>query len=294
MKETDFKSISLIAEESIDKLEEMQGNRYGSGIPSGFDIIDNNFSGWQDNELIVIGGRPAMGKTSFAIKIARNAAERGFPVLFRSIEMSRQHIMFRIISDMADVDSRRLIDGVLTTEHWSRITEAAGVINDLPFFINDKPDETIESLKNSIISFHEKHGHCLIIIDNLQYIDGTNSERKDIEIGTVTRGLKLIANELCIPIVITSHLNRKLEERSDKRPQITDLRGSGEIEQDADVIAFLYRDEVYNPGSPTADVKSNEGYAEFIVAKNRDGITGRVTLTFVPHRSTFENYKSSP
>lgn len=286
MEETDCKNISSVVDECLDKVEETQGNKYGSMIPSCFDVIDARLMGWQDNELIVIGGRPAMGKSSFAIKIARNAAERGFPVLFRSIEMSRQHITFRILADVAKVDSQSLRSGVLTPDQWSYVTDAAGSINDLPLFINDKPEETIESLQNSIISFHEKHGRCLVIIDNLQYIEGSNSERKDIEIGTVTRGLKLIANELCIPIVVTSHLNRKLEERSDKRPQITDLRGSGEIEQDADIIAFLYRDEVYNRD----ENNPNKGTAEFIIAKNRNGSTGVVPLKFLPQFATFENY----
>ena len=292
MKETDFKNISSALEDSIDKIEDMYGSRRIPGIPSGFDIIDARLMGWQDTDLIVIGGRPAMGKTSFAIKIARNAAVLGFPVLFRSIEMSRQRIMFRIIADMARVDSQRLRSGNINPEDWSRIHDAAGIINesDSPLFINDKPEETIKYLQNSIVSFHEKYGRCLVVIDNLQYIEGSNSERKDIETGTVTRGLKLIANELCIPIVVTSHLNRKLEERSDKRPQITDLRGSGEIEQDADIIAFLYRDEIYNRD----ENNPNKGTAEFIIAKNRNGSTGVVPLKFLPQFATFENYRSSP
>lgn len=282
----EFNSISGEMIEDWEKRKD-SGN---SGIATGLVDIDRMLCGLQDTDLIIIGARPSMGKTALAQKIATNVAMSGKPVCFRSIEMRHKRIYTRVISSLARIDSERFKTGDFNSMHWEKIIDISAKLDNLPLFIDDTPYENIQQLQRSIKSFHREHGHCLVIIDYLQYITGIKSERADLEIGTITRGLKQVANELYIPIVLLAQLNRKVEERNDKRPIKSDLRGSGEIEQDADVIAFLYRDEVYNPNGTLKNGRSNIGYAEFIISKNRDGQTATVPLTFLPQFATFENY----
>lgn len=270
----------------VDKWESQKGQLI-TGIPTGLIDIDRHLGGLQDQNLIIIAGRPSMGKTAIAIKMAKNAAERGIPVAFRSIEMSREQIVTRKTADESQVDGERFKSGQLDQSHWRKIIDAVSKLSNLPIFIDDKPTEHIQSLQRNIRQFIKRNGHSLVVIDYLQYIKGIKSDRADIEIGTITRGLKATARELKIPIVLLSQLSRNVENRAltDRRPKMADLRGSGEIEQDADVIAFLYRDEVYIPKP------ENKGMAEFIIEKNRDGKCSTVPLTWIAHRATFENAK---
>lgn len=274
--------MGVLADAMIERWESNKG-KIVTGIPTGLTDIDRVLGGLQSGNLIIIAGRPSMGKTAMAVKIARNAARKGFPVGFRSIEMSKEQIFTRQTSDISQVDSERFKSGDLQAHHWESIVAAVGRIHGLPIYIDDKPTERIRQLQRSIRQFVKRHGHSLIIIDYLQYIEGLKSDRKDLEIGTVTRGLKASAREHGIPIILLAQLNRELEKRDNKRPRKSDLRGSGEIEQDADIIAFLYRDEVYNENTP------EKGIAEFIIDKNRDGKCATVKMAWIPHRATFDN-----
>ncbi len=274
--------IGSFADDMIQRWE-MQKGMAVTGISTGFIDLDAYLNGWQDSTLYIVAGRPSMGKSAFALKVAQHAARRGRPVGFRSIEMSKEQLFTRNASDMSGVDSERFRSGEIATDQWGVIVEAVSKMYKMPIYIDDKPVEKIRNLQRSIRQFVKRYGHGLIIIDYLQYIEGEKSERFDLQIGTITRGLKSTARELKIPIVLLAQLNRKLEERDNKRPKKSDLRGSGEIEQDADVVMFLYRDEVYDPKSKDA------GIAEVIIDKHRDGKTGTIKLAWVSHRATFEN-----
>jgi replicative DNA helicase len=268
--------------EHIELIEKRRESKGLPGIPSGLADVDRKFGGFQGSRLHVVAGRPGMGKTAFGMRVARGAAKAGFPVLQISLEMSKGQLLDRELSCAANVDGERIQNGDLQAEHWGRICEAAEEVSCLPLFVDDSPTCTIKECQATIRQFYRKHGRCLVIIDYLDYIRGNASERKDIEIGTITKGLKAAAKEHNIPVVLFVQLNRKCEERDDKRPEIRDLRNSGEIEQDADIIAFLYRDEVYNENS------AHKGSAELIVRKYRQGKPGTVALAWIDSRTTFE------
>ncbi|MDY0096217.1 MAG: replicative DNA helicase [Candidatus Vecturithrix sp.] len=259
-----------------------------TGIKCGLHDIDRHFGGFQPATLYVVGARPSMGKSALGTRFLRGAGKLGTPGLFISIEMSKEQTIAREVSCESGVDSERFRSGYLSDQHWEQITEAAGRIDNLPVWIDDSPTAKIKVVQSKIRQFYKLHGHCLVVIDYLQYIKGLESERKDIEIGTITRGLKASAKEYGIPIILLAQLNRDLEKRNDKRPEIADLRGSGEIEQDADIISFLYRDEVYNKD----ENNPNRGVAEFITKKFRDGKLGTVFLAWIGHRATFENFRN--
>jgi len=268
----------------IDKLESMRKNPGPPGILTGLTDVDRMLGGLQGSNLYVIGARPSMGKSALGMRFCRGAAKTETPCLFVSIEMSRDQVVARETSCFSGIDGERLMCGDLDSYHWEKISTAASEISELPIWIDDSPSATIKEIQSKIRQFYKSHGRCLVVIDYLQYIKGVESERHDIEIGTITRGLKTSAKTHDIPVVLLAQLSRQLEQRTDRRPIASDLRGSGEIEQDADIIAFLYRDEVYNP------TQENHGVAEFIVRKHRNGKTGPLFLTWIEHRTTFENY----
>jgi replicative DNA helicase len=278
-----FYKLGDLLPETIDALEKMKKNPGYPGIPCGLSDIDRKFGGFQGSTLYVVGGRPSMGKTAFGMKVSRGAAKGGFPVLQISLEMSKDQLIFRELSCSANVDGERFINGGLDETHWDDIIEAAEKIDQLPIYVDDSPTATIKEIQSKIRKFYKTHGRCLITIDYLDFIRGLASDRKDLEIGTITKGLKAAAKNHNIPIILFVQLNRDCEKRENKRPEIRDLRNSGEIEQDADIIAFLYRDEYYNPET------EHRGVAEFIVRKFRNGKIGTVFLSWVNHRTTFEN-----
>ncbi len=285
-----FHPISKIIESNIDALEERQGQRaLVTGVPTGYAKLDHMTSGFQGSDMVILAARPSMGKTALALNIARNAAIDGnVPVAIFSLEMSKESLSERMLCAEARVDSNRLRGGFLNPEDWNRITEAASTLSEAAIFIDDSADISATSIrtKSRRLKMDKDHGLGLIIIDYLQLMRGrTNSERRDLEISEISRSLKLLAKELNVPVVALSQLNRKLEERSDKRPQLSDLRESGALEQDADVVAFIYRDEVYNRD----ENNPNRGTAEIIVAKQRNGPTGIVPLTFLGAYTRFEN-----
>jgi replicative DNA helicase len=283
-----FHPLSKIIEINIDALEKRQANRaLVTGIPTGYTRLDNMTSGLQGSDLIILAARPAMGKTALALNIARNAALIGnVPVAVFSLEMSKEQLSMRMLCAEARVDSSRLRSGFLNPEDWANITDAASALSEAPIYIDDSPDISATSIRTKSRRLKMDKDLGLIIIDYLQLMRGhENTERRDLEISDISRSLKLLAKELNVPVLALSQLNRKLEERSDKRPQLSDLRESGALEQDADVVAFIYRDEVYNKD----ENNPNRGVAEVILAKQRNGPTGVVPLTFLGAYTRFEN-----
>ena len=283
-----FHPLSKIIESNIDALEERQGKQaLVTGVPTGFTRLDHMTSGLQGSDMIILAARPSMGKTAFALNMARNAAVDGnIPVAIFSLEMSKEQLSERMLCAEARVDSNRLRGGFLNPDDWNRITEAAGILSEAPIFIDDSPDISATSIRTKSRRLKMDKGLGLVVIDYLQLMRSRVSlERRDLEISEISRALKLLAKELGIPVVALSQLNRKLEERADKRPQLSDLRESGALEQDADVVAFIYRDEVYHKD----ENNPNRGTAEIIIAKQRNGPTGLVPLTFLGQYTRFEN-----
>ena len=286
-----FYHLSQIIETNIDALEERQGNRtLITGVPTGFTQFDNLTSGCQNSDLIILAARPSMGKTAFALNIARNAAvDAGVPVAFFSLEMSKEQLSMRLLCTEARIDSSRLRSGFFSKEDWIKLTDAAGLLSEAPIYIDDSPDITAMTIRTKARRLKMEQDVGLIIIDYLQLMRGrASSERRDLEISDISRSLKALAKELDVPVIALSQLNRKLEERSDKRPQLSDLRESGALEQDADLVAFIYRDEVYNK----EENNPNRGKAEIILAKQRNGPVGVATLAFLNAYTRFENLAS--
>ena len=256
-----------------------------TGVPSGYADLDKYTSGFQPSDLIVIAGRPSMGKTAFALNIAQYVATHADPVVpvaIFSLEMAKEQLGFRFLCAEARVDSNRLRSGFLTEKDWPSLTTAAGVLAEAPIFIDDSPTLSVLELRAKArrLKIEKKIG--MVIIDYLQLIRGRSSaERREQEISEISRALKALAKELKVPVLALSQLNRKLEDRGDKRPQLADLRESGAIEQDADVILCLYRDAVYNLDSPDKNI------AEVLIRKQRNGPTGVIKLAFLDRFTRF-------
>jgi replicative DNA helicase len=263
-----------------------------TGVPSGFGDLDAETAGFQSSDLIVVAARPSMGKTSLCLDVARHAAVEGeIPVALFSLEMSKEQIALRLLCSEAQVDNRQLRRGYLRESDWPKLTTAAGVLSDSPIFIDDSPALSVLELRAKARRLKAERNVGLIIVDYLQLMRGRmDSDRfrsREQEISEISRSLKALAKELTVPVIALSQLNRRVEERGDKTPQLADLRESGAIEQDADVILFIYRDELYNrsPENP------NKGTADIIVGKQRNGPAGRkIRLTFLEPFATFVDY----
>jgi replicative DNA helicase len=270
---------------TIEKLYEKK--ELVTGVPTGYDDVDKLTSGLQNSELIIVAGRPSMGKTAFAINIAQNAAiEMGVPVAIFSLEMSKEQLAVRMLSSEARVDSQRLRKGFLGETDWPKLTTAAGKLSDAPIFIDDSPAISVLEMKAKARRLKTENGLGLVVLDYLQLMRGRDSSLpREQEISEISRSLKALAKELDVPVVALSQLNRQVEARTDKRPQMADLRESGAIEQDADVIMFIYRDEVYNKSEDNPE----KGLAEIIIGKQRNGPTGKAKLTFLNDYTRFEN-----
>jgi replicative DNA helicase len=259
-----------------------------TGVATGFERIDDMTSGLQNSDLIIIAGRPSMGKTAFALNIAQYAAlETQIPVAVFSLEMSKEQLAFRLLASEARVDSQRMRKGFLGEMDWPKLTEAAGRLSEAAMYIDDTPAITVLEMKAKSRRLKAERGLGLIVVDYIQLMRGGGSSRdsREQEISEISRSLKALAKELQVPVIALSQLNRKVEDRPNRRPQMADLRESGAIEQDADVIAFIYRDEVYNK----ADDNPEKGKAEIIIGKQRNGPTGTVKLAFLNQYTTFEN-----
>jgi replicative DNA helicase len=270
---------------SLDRLEELydRGETI-TGVPTGYQDLDEHLSGLQPSNLIVVGGRPSMGKTAFALGLAANAAMLGTPVLFFSLEMSHLEVAQRLLCAEARVDATRMRNGRLLEADWPKISNAIGRIGGAPLYIDDNPNATVMDIRAKARRMRARDGLGLVVVDYLQLMSGRlGAENRQVEISEISRGLKILARELVIPVVALSQLSRGLESRADKRPMLADLRESGAIEQDADVVMFIYRDELYSPDSP------DRGAAEIHIAKHRNGPTGAVQLAFVTNYARFAN-----
>lgn len=258
-----------------------------TGVPTGFEKVDELTSGLQKSDLVIIAGRPSMGKTALALNIARHAAvEAGIPVAVFSLEMAKEQLAIRLLSSEARVDSLRIRRGFLGETDWPKLTTAAGRLSEAPVFIDDTPAMMVLEMKAKARRLTAEAGLGLIILDYLQLMrSGTNKDSREQEISEISRSLKALAKELNVPVVAISQLNRRVEDRPNRRPQMADLRESGAIEQDADLIAFIYRDEVYNRSEDNPE----KGMAEIIIGKQRNGPTGVVKLAFLEKYTRFEN-----
>ncbi len=287
-----FSKMSDLMAEGYRQLEARYAEKKAiTGVPTGYADLDEITSGLQRGDLIVIAGRPSMGKTAFAMNLARNAAvESDDPkaVAVFSLEMSSQQLALRMLASEARVDMKLLRTGRFSAEDWRKLANHSGTLAAAPIFIDDTPAISVLELRSKCRRLKKEHdGLDLVIIDYLQLMSGrADAERREQEISEITRSLKGLAKELDVPVIALSQLNRSLESRGDKRPMMSDLRESGAIEQDADLIAFIYRDEVYNKKP------DNEGLAEIIIAKQRNGPTGTVNLTFLHRYTRFENHAS--
>ena len=258
-----------------------------TGISTGFNDLDELTSGLQPSDLIIVAARPSMGKTAFSVNIAEAAALRGKKaVVIFSMEMSASQLALRLISSIGRIHAQHLRNGDLSEEDWPRVTNAIAILSEAKIFIDDTPGLSPVELRSRARRLHREHGGLgLIVIDYLQLMQVPgNKENRATEISEISRSLKGLAKELNVPVIALSQLNRSLEQRADKRPMMSDLRESGAIEQDADVIMFIYRDEYYNKESP------DKGLAEIIIGKQRNGPTDMVKLAFLGHYTKFENY----
>ena len=283
---TSYSPIKDVVKKSIKAIEDLQEEReLVTGAPSHFKDLDKLTAGFQRSDLIIIAGRPSMGKTAFALNIACNAAlKSNLPIGFFSLEMSKEQLAMRLLCSEARVDSHKIRSGFLSRQECAKMLTAAGAFMDAPIYIDDPPAITTMELRAKSRRMKADGGLEMIVVDYLQLMRGREgSERREQEISDVSRSLKAIAKELNVPVIALSQLNRKVEERVNKRPMLSDLRESGAIEQDADVILFIYRDEVYNPN--TNDV----GIAEVTIGKQRNGPLGVVKLQYMNSYTRFEN-----
>ena len=272
---------------NLDRLEEIM-NRGDTitGVPTGFTDLDDLLSGLQPSALYVVGARPSMGKTALALSVVANAAiETKRPVLVFSLEMGQLELTQRLLCAEARVDSKLVRNGKLTDGDWGKIAHATGRLAAAPIWIDDNPNLTIMEIRSKARRLKSRLGDLgLIVVDYLQLMTGrSNAENRQVEVSEISRGLKILARELECPVMALSQLSRQLELRADKRPMLADLRESGSIEQDADVVMFIYRDEVYNLDSP------DRGTAEILVSKHRNGPTGNVRLAFLDRYTKFAN-----
>jgi replicative DNA helicase len=258
-----------------------------TGVPTGFTKLDELTSGLQPSDLIIVAGRPSMGKTALALDIAAYAAvEGGIPSAIFSLEMAKEQLALRMLCSEAKVDAHRLRGGFLSESDWPKLTRAAGSLSEAPIFIDDTPGLSALEMRAKSRRMKAEHNLGLVVVDYLQLMRGrADSDNREQEISDISRSLKALAKELNVPVMALSQLNRRVEERGDRRPQLSDLRESGAIEQDADVIIFLYRDEVYNK----SEDNPNKGKAEIIIGKQRNGPTDKFELTFLDKFTCFEN-----
>ena len=276
-----------IVKDSIETIDRLYQNKaHVTGIPTGYVDFDIKTAGLQPSDLIIIAGRPSMGKSAFAIGIAEYAGViEKVPTAIFSLEMSKEQLVQRMLCSHARVDAHKVRTGYLATSDWPRLTAAAGKLSEAPIFIDDSPAISVMELRAKARRLKSHHGIKLIILDYMQLMRGSamNMESRQQEISEISRSLKALARELSVPVIAISQLSRAVESRTDHRPQLSDLRESGAIEQDADVVVLILREEYYNP-SP-----DNQGVAEVIIAKQRNGPVGSLRLAFIKEFTRFDN-----
>ena len=281
-----FFAVKDIVKDSFKTIEQLyERKEMVTGVPTGFTEVDKLTSGLQSSDLIVVAGRPSMGKTAFALNIVAHAAMNAdVPCAIFSLEMSKEQLVQRLLCSEARVSASKLRGGFLTESDWPKLTRAAGALSEAPIYIDDTPAINVLEMRAKSRRLQKDKGLKLIVVDYLQLMRGIgSSESREREISEISRSLKALAKELSVPVIAISQLNRAVEARQIKRPQLADLRESGAIEQDADVIMFVYRDELYNRDS------EEKGIAELIVGKQRNGPTGYSRLSFLSEITRFEN-----
>lgn len=292
-----FIAVKDVLSEAFDRIDRIHKDHDKGairGVPSGFKDLDGITSGFQNSDLVILAARPSMGKTSFALNLAENAAiDEKIPVAVFSLEMSKDQLIDRLLSSQAGVDSWRLRTGNLTDEDFPKIGYAMGVLSEAPIFIDDSAGGNVMEIRAKARRLQMEHGLGLIVIDYLQLMSGhsKNSDGNRVqEISEISRGLKGLARELNVPVIALSQLSRAVEHRDDKKPLLSDLRESGSIEQDADIVMFLYREEYYNPET------DKKGITEVLIRKHRNGPTGSLELFFNPAQMRFNSVdrKSQP
>jgi replicative DNA helicase len=279
-----FSSVRDIVKDSIKAIEHLYENKTAvTGVPTGFKKLNELTSGFQPSDLIIIAGRPSMGKTAFALNVALSAAkESGQAVAVFSLEMSKEQLVQRMLCSEARVDSSKLRGGYLREHDWPKLLKAANTLSQSLLFIDDTPAISILEMRAKTRRLKKEQKLGMVVVDYLQLMRSDNSESREREVSDISRSLKALAKELKVPVVALSQLNRGVEARNEKRPQLADLRESGSIEQDADLIAFIYREEVYNRDTP------DQGTAEIIIGKQRNGPIGTVKLKFFNEYTRFE------
>ncbi|HHZ13525.1 MAG TPA: replicative DNA helicase [Clostridiales bacterium] len=284
---SDFEPIKTVLLETYARIEEMSKNKGRIiGIPTGFTDFDQKTSGLQPSDFILVAARPSMGKTSFVLNIAQHAAlHENVPVAIFSLEMSREQLVQRMLSSEANVELQKIRTGDLDEREWIKLVEAAGPLSQAPIYIDDTPGISAMEIRSKARRLKMEKGLGMIIIDYLQLMTGRGRvENRQQEISEISRSLKALARELSVPVVTLSQLSRAPEARTDHRPMLSDLRESGAIEQDADVVVFIYRDEYYNPDTEKKNI------AELIISKQRNGPTGTVELVWLGQFTKFANY----
>jgi len=283
-----FYPIKKIVKESFKTIERLyEKKELITGVPSGFKDLDQRTAGFQPSDLIIVAGRPSMGKTAFCLNFVQYAAiEKKIPTAIFSLEMSKEQLVIRMLCSEAHVEGTRLRTGFLTESDWPKLTLAAGNLSDAPIYIDDTAALSALELRAKARRLNAEQGLGMIVVDYLQLMKGkTKAESRQQEISDISRSLKALAKELNIPVIAVSQLSRRTEERQGMRPQLSDLRESGAIEQDADLIIFIYRDEVYN----RSEDNPNKGKAEVIIGKQRNGPIGKVELAFFDKFTTFKD-----
>jgi len=280
--------VNPILAKAVERIDELAGTEGDlTGLPSGYTDLDHMTSGWQKSDLVIVAGRPSMGKTAFAMNLVENAIlDQDQPVLVFSLEMPAESLIFRMLSSIGRLDQGKLRTGQLNDDDWPGFNNAVKKLKDRPLYIDDSAGVSPMEMRSRARRIKREHGALgMIVVDYLQLmqIKGSTEGRVN-EISEISRSLKLLAREFECPVIALSQLNRGLEQRPNKRPVMSDLRESGAIEQDADVIAFIYRDEVYNEDTP------DKGVAEVIIGKQRNGPIGTVRLSFLGQFTRFENF----
>ena len=274
--------ISPLLQGALEEIEQMAASGSDlTGLSTGFRDLDRKLAGLQAANLIVVAARPSMGKSAFALNVAHNVAAQGETVAVFSLEMSREEIVQRLLCSVGRVDSMKLRTGNLGPL-WQRVVTAASHLYKVPIYMDDASEVTVTDIRAKTRRLKRAHGLGLVIVDYLQLMHSSRRENRQQEIAEISRSLKNLARELDVPIIAVSQLNRSLEAREDKRPRLGDLRESGAIEQDSDVVMFIYRNEYYQPD----DIES-KGVAEILIAKHRSGATGKVDMTFLPEFTLF-------
>src|SRR4029079_123047 len=285
-----FVSLKHLAQSSLDTIEKLHARKeLITGVPTGFTDLDEMTSGLQPSDLIIIAARPSMGKTSLVLNIAQHVGTKtDMTVGVFSLEMSKEQLFLRMLTGEARIDAHRLRGGFLVDVHWVRLSQAIGTLVEAKICIDDTPSIGVLEMRAKCRRLASEHGLHMVIVDYVQLMQGRGRfENRTLELGSISRSLKGLAKELNVPIILLSQLSRAPESRSDHRPQLSDLRESGALEQDADVVVFIYREDMYmDKNAPPTDA---QGVAELIIAKQRNGPTGVVKLAFIREFTRFEN-----